>query len=288
MRPINDFKSNDYSQFGEDGIIKEFFFRLTNSGVELNKWACELGAWDGLYLSNSANLVREAHFSAVLIEGNPKRIKDLHRNFPSDNVVKICSFVTPDGETSLDKLLLRTPIPKDFDFLSIDVDGMDYYILESIMCYRPKLICIEINPTIPNVLHFVQPKDSSIKQGASAKAISELAALKDYEIFAATYCNVFLGAKELLQLIDEPIMNLDELVPHGANVQYLFSGYDGTILSNKNTIDLAWHGSFPIEGIQILPKFFRKYSGDYSRFQWYFFKAFLFLKTVRVGKILKR
>ena len=44
----------------------------------------------------------------------------------------------------------------NFDFLSIDVDGCDYYLFESLTKYKPKLICIEYNPTIPNDVEFIQ------------------------------------------------------------------------------------------------------------------------------------
>ena len=267
MKMLSDFKFNVYSQYGEDGIIKEILSRLESSGIALNKWACEFGAWDGLHLSNTARLIVEEGFSAVLIEGDSIRVEELHANFPDDRVRKICSFVSHFGETSLENILSTTDIPADFDFLSIDIDGMDYYILQSLKQYKPKLISIEFNPTIPNAVHFVQAENYSIKQGASAKAIHELATRMDYSVVAGTHCNLFLLNNKFSQVFDLPIPSLDELVPKGKDVTYLFSGYDGTLLSNKSTIRLGWHGDFPISSIQLLPKFLRVFSGDYNRFQ---------------------
>lgn len=48
-----DFKRNDFSQNGEDGIIEELFRRI---GIEA-KTCCEFGAWDGIYLSNCRRLI---------------------------------------------------------------------------------------------------------------------------------------------------------------------------------------------------------------------------------------
>ena len=279
---------NTYSQYGEDGIIQEIFRRLTNSGVLLNGWACEFGAWDGLYLSNTARLITEEGFSAVLIEGDQKRIKDLVKNFPGDNVKKICSFVTHSGETSLENLLSTTAIPKDFDFLSVDIDGMDYYILKSLNFFKPKLICIEFNPSIPNVINFVQPENYRIKQGSSARAISELASSMNYTVVAATRCNLFLLKNEYSQICDVPAQDLDELVPGGQDVTYIFSGYDGTLLSNAPFVSLGWHGRFPISSIQILPKLLRTYSGDYNKLQRFLFRGILFAKNEDRLRLIKR
>lgn len=288
MKALSDFKFNAYSQFGEDGIIKEIFSRLEKSGISLNKWVCEFGAWDGLHLSNTARLIVEEGFSAVLIEGDPDRVKWLSANFPDDRVKKICSFVTHVGETSLEKILSTTNIPPNFDFLSIDIDGMDYYILESLQMYKPKLISIEFNPTIPNMINFVQPENYSLKQGASARAIYELATRMNYSVVAGTHCNLFLLSNEFSQIFDRPLPSLEELVPHGQDVTYLFSGYDGTLLSNKSFIKLGWHGSFPLSSIQLLPKFLRVYSGDYNRLQRYFLRLILFGKSTDKFNLLKR
>ena len=42
-------------------------------------------------------------------------------------------------------------LPNDFDFIIIDVDGIDYWIMADVLVdYKPNLICVEFNPTIPN------------------------------------------------------------------------------------------------------------------------------------------
>ena len=117
------------------------------------------------------------------------------------------------------------------------------------------------------MVHFVQPENYSIKQGASAKAIHELATRMDYSVVAGTHCNLFLLNNKFSQVFDLPIPSLDDVAPNGKDVTYLFSGYDGTLLSNKSTLSLLWHGDFPISSIQLLPKFLRVFSGDYNRFQ---------------------
>lgn len=278
MDALNRYKFDRYSHSGEDGIVQEIFLRLANQSIGLDRYCCEFGAWDGIHLSNTARLIKEQGYRAVLIEGDSWRINELKKNFPGENVTKICSFIQPSGPQSIDNLLRTTTIPTNFDFLSIDIDGMDYYILESMEIYRPKLICIEINPTIPNTVSFVQEKNSSVKHGASALAVLELAEAKGYVLVAATQCNLFLLKQELLAYVLPTKADLDEVFLAGLDVQYIFSGYDGTILSNKSHISLGWHGSLPLEKWQLLPRFLRKYSGDYSSFQRLCFLIFFLWK----------
>jgi len=288
MENLQKFKKNSYSQFGEDGIIQEILKRISTN-VDLNLWCCEFGAWDGLHLSNTARLIKEDNYRAVLIEGDPKRIKDLTCNFPENQIIKVTSFVTTTGNTSLDNILSNTEIPLDFDFLSIDIDGMDYWILKSLISYRPKVICIEFNPTIPNAVSFVQANDQRIKHGSSAKAIESLGRDMDYGIVAATECNLFLVRNDFINFVLPILLPLESLIPLGNDPHYIFSGYDGSVLSNKSEIRLGWHGTFPLATLEILPSYLRRYSGDYGRLQHVLFRIFHFMhRENRTGLLLKK
>lgn len=288
MEPLETFKKNSFSQFGEDGIIREILKRISSQST-LDYWCCEFGAWDGLHLSNTARLIKEDDYSAVLVEGDKARIRDLESNFPESNIVKICSFVTTTGKTSLSNILAKSEIPVDFDFLSIDIDGMDYWILKSLVDFRPKLICIEFNPTIPNELVFIQANNPNVKHGSSAKAIESLGREMGYGVVAATDCNLFLVRSDFLDAVSPSLPTLASLIPAGNDPQYLFSGYDGSVLSNKSSVRLLWHGSFPLSTIEILPDFLRKYSGDYNYLQRFLFRVFHFThRETRVRFLQKK
>ena len=263
--PLKDFSENVYSQYGEDGIVAEALRRLRKY-VELDSWCVEFGAWDGEHLSNTCRLIRDEGFSAVLIEGDSRKARLLAHNFPEENVHTLHRFVHFEGSHSLDSILSGTPIPSDFDFLSIDVDGCDYWILEGLERYLPKVICIEINPTIPNSVDFVQPKNFDVKHGSSAKAIVRLAKSKGYSPVAATNCNLILVRTEFLAYVIEEEQELEELYPNGNDATYLFSGYDGSLLSNKASITLPWHGlKVMLSAIQVMPRYLRIFQGDYGR-----------------------
>jgi hypothetical protein len=69
--------------------------------------------------------------------------------------------------------------------------------LESLICYRPKLICVEFNFSIPNEVDFVQPKDFSVRQGSSAAALVRLAEQMGYALVAVTFGNLLFVRNEL-------------------------------------------------------------------------------------------
>jgi hypothetical protein len=273
---LSTFSKNLNSQFGEDGIIEEVLKRL-NDHTQTDGWCVEFGAWDGKYLSNTYNLIQNKNYKAVLIEGDSGKHEELCKNLPSEDVIKICAFVHFSGDSTLDALLKKTPIPQGFDFLSIDIDGCDYYIWESLELYKPKLICIEFNPTIPNEIEFVQSKDFSIKQGASAKSLTKLATSKGYSIISSTICNVFYIRNDLKDfVIGSSDLDLESIRDDAEFKTYIFSGYDGTIFVGPSPLVMPWHGlTVNYKSIQQLPKPLRTFFTDYSLFQ----KLFFFVYT---------
>jgi hypothetical protein len=144
-----------------------------------------------VFLSNTCNLITNHNYEAILIEADKKKFNELNINFPDKKIIKINKFVNFSGENSLDNILENNSFNKDFDFLSIDIDGCDYWILESLLKFTPKIICIEFNPSIANKVAFIQEKNMKINQGSSAKSIIDLGLKKNYFPIASTDCNLF-------------------------------------------------------------------------------------------------
>ena len=275
---LQKYKSNIFSQSGEDGVIQEILMRI-GSMIELDKWCVEFGAWDGVYLSNTCNLIRNHGYSAVLIEGDVRKAKQLRLNFPQENVYCVRRFINFEGSNTLERVLSSTPLPKDFDFLSIDIDGSDYFIFEGLVDYRPKIVCIEFNPYIPNTVDFVQPKNFLVKQGSSARAINRLAMKKGYVLVATTDGNLIFVRDDLILAIGSMIPNLEDMNVQGNDPQFVFIGFDGTVLSNKAGIPNLHGVDFPIEEIQFLPKYLRIFVGDYGFIRKLAYAMFVLLKS---------
>ena len=281
---LNKFSNRIYSQFGEDGILLEVLNRLGDKN--LDKWCVEFGARDGISDSNTFNLIKNYNYKAVLIEGDKKYFKRLCKNFPQNDVIKINKLVDFSGKNKLDNLLKTTNISKNFDLLSIDIDGCDFYIFEGLSEYKPKIICIEFNHLIPNSVEFVQKKSFDIKQGCSAKSLINLARDKDYNLIASTLTNLFFIDKSYSSLIYDKIISIDDLIDDKDITNYIFSGYDGSLQTSK-PLKLGWHKiEVKNKKIQVLPSYLRNFPDDYSFFQKIFF--LIYREIVNPGRFLKK
>ena len=141
---------NVTSQGGEDGILHQIFEILPPL---YSRWCVEFGAWDGKHLSNTWNLLHNqetTHWSGVLIEADDEKFEALKKNYDGNDHIKCLQrMVDISGQHALDRVLIDSgvSIPKDFDFLCIDVDGADYHIWKHFDHFDPKLVVIEFNRT---------------------------------------------------------------------------------------------------------------------------------------------
>lgn len=276
MSHLSDFAKNKYSQFGEDGIISEILDRLSVH-TRLDKWCVEFGAWDGVHLSNTCALIRDRNYNAVLIEGDEARVESLNKNHPQETVFKIHKMVGLEGENTLDQILSSTNIPKNFDLLSIDIDGCDYWILESLDIFKPKVLVIEYNPTIPNSIEYIQEADFGVRRGCSALSLKLLANLKGFELVAATKTNLIFVDKKYSESVLPGVgeMHIDDIRDDSPWKNYIFSGYDGTIFTSK-PIHLPWHDvTVDSSHIQVIPRVFRIFPEDINPLKkktWFLFR----------------
>ena len=118
-----------YSQNGEEYRLEYIFDHIGTT----NKVFVDIGAWNGEHLSNT-KLFREKGWLGVLIDG--KDYAGIYK-----------SFVTKENILNT---LSKFNIPEEFDLLSIDIDGNDYWILREILTKpRPRVIVSEFNSEFP-------------------------------------------------------------------------------------------------------------------------------------------
>lgn len=254
---LNRYRKNVKSQFGEDGIIAKIFEILPRD--RQNHWSCEFGAWDGKHCSNTYNLLMNVGWRGVLIEANPRKFRDLQVTYKGvDRAVLLNEFVQFSGENTLDQILARHAIPRDFDLLSIDIDGNDYHILASIQVYRPKVIVIEFNPTIPDNIAFIQEADPRWQHGSSLLAITELAKKKDYELICVNAENAFYVDRQYYPLFGIKDNSIAAMKYYREPLQ-VFQLYDGTLVFHgAPSHRMIWY-NLPTDfnRLQILPRFVR-------------------------------
>lgn len=86
--------------------------------------------------------------------------------------------------------------PEQIDLISIDIDGYDYHVWDSLKEYRPRVIIIEYNPSIPNDMVVVNPRSETAFCGSSAAAFVELGRRKGYSLAVVTTTNLIFVAEE--------------------------------------------------------------------------------------------
>jgi hypothetical protein len=272
------FANNVTSQNGEDGILHHLFHVLPPSAAATRRWCVDVGAWDGVHWSNTHSLLtnksQQHCWRGILLEANMEKNRQLHAlHEPLGN---ICLPVTVSGQAnspnSLAVLLKQQQeqqqqlqnnnggsddenfvvIPLDFDFLCIDIDGMDYWVLVDILVhseFRPKVICVEFNPTMPSDLIYIPPSaERESRHGASLAALVELCQQHDYVLVETTLYNAFFVPKLIHQnfLLDlVPDTSIEALHETSMGTS-LYQLYDGT-LKIWGCQKLLWH-RIPVRG----------------------------------------
>lgn len=165
------------------------------------QYCVDIGASDGTSMSNTYSLYSKG-WTGLAVEYDAEKFANLatrYKDFPRVQLAK-CK-VTPGNVLSL---LATNSVPRDFDFLSLDIDGYDYFVLEKLLsCYRPKLICAEINEKIPPPIKFTVKYDSSYVwdedhfYGQSLAQLNGLAEKHKYSLINLHYNNAFLVPSEM-------------------------------------------------------------------------------------------
>lgn len=192
---LYDHRTNVTSQTGEDGVLSAIFDRI---GVK-HSTCVEIGASDGKFISNSWYWINRRNWRACLVEADKTRYHAIAERYAgNENVLHYNRYLGPD--CGIDEVLKETNIPKDFDFLSIDIDGMDYKLWEAMVAYRPSVVVIEVNCTMAPDIDFVQ-QDDTIHFGSSALAMVRLAETKGYKLAAHLVSNCIFVRDDLFEAL---------------------------------------------------------------------------------------
>jgi FkbM family methyltransferase len=209
LQPSFSFKKLSYSQSGED-IIVSFLLDMISKSTQ--KKYLDIGANHPFLLSNTALLYKNGG-SGVLVEPDPFYANLLRKRRPKDRVIQ--SGVHFSGESTADFYIMDSPtlntfskqemlryvnmghelvntlrvdllnvnslleMAGDLDFLNLDIEGLDYAVLEMIdwKKHRPKCVCVE---------SIAYEKD---KEPEKLKNISNLMQDNDYVLYADTFIN---------------------------------------------------------------------------------------------------
>lgn len=176
-----------FSQFGEDGIIQ---YLIQNVKIQ-NKIFIEIGCGN-FEESNTRFLLENNNWKGVIFDKESDHLKFLSSDKGkiikyTHDIIPVMAQIEPDNVNSEIK---KTGLSGDIGLLSIDIDGVDYWVLRSIEIVSPRIIVLEYNSvfgnfysaTIPYSRNFDRMKAhfSGLYFGASLKAFVELLEKKSY------------------------------------------------------------------------------------------------------------
>ncbi len=186
---LNKYEAKHFSQHGEDGIIAEVFRRIGPT----NKTFFEFGA--GIQFENNSIYLLLNGWNGFWIDGDKRYVefnKKHFKKYADDGMLKLSDrFISSKNINDIAKEL---GVPKELDFLSIDIDGNDYYIWKTCEL-RPRLLCIETNPQFNFDSDYVQDETTDFGYpshftGCSLKKMTELSKQKGYALVATDLSGV--------------------------------------------------------------------------------------------------
>ena len=179
---INHYEYKITSQNNEDGIIEHIFSKIPNQ-----KKFVEIGF--NFYEFNSLNLIKNS-WNGKLIDIDSDEclvLNSLLKNFfPNSKVLIDARRVTKENVNDV----VFSSIEDKIDFFSIDIDGNDYWILDSLNLNKINVICCEYNHWLGKNVKKTMPyqPNHNFKNngyyGASLLAISNLLNKKGFDLIA--------------------------------------------------------------------------------------------------------
>ena len=169
------------SQNQEDGMLWSLFQQIGTT----TKTFVELGS--GATGGNAAMLAGEFGWTGLLVEGDQGKVEYAGRRFPRAKAV--CAWITPE---TVNDLLERNGFAGEVDLLSVDVDGVDYWVWQAITVCSARLVMLEYNSmfgadravTVPYDPKFNRRDHRFCYYGASLSAMTQLSATKGYRLVA--------------------------------------------------------------------------------------------------------
>lgn len=141
-----------------------------------NRFGVEFGVEDGIECNMRA-LLKHHKWKGLLMDGS----NESPERFLSKE------FITAEN---IESLFQKYNVPEEFDLLSIDIDGNDYWVWKAIEHFRPRVVIMEYNAHIPPSEAKTIPYNASFQwdktqyYGVSLKALEKLGREKGYTLIA--------------------------------------------------------------------------------------------------------
>jgi len=181
------------SQNEEDGLLLALFKRIGTT----DRRSVEIGC--GMNGGNSGFLVQECGWTGLMVDADRRSVAAARARYAGHAVTVAKHRVSRENA---DSVVTQHGFTGDLDLLSIDIDGMDYWVWEALSACAPRVVVIEYNwlfgaeraVTVPYDAEFqVGARGTRSYRGASLPALVHLGRRKGYRLVATERMNaVFL------------------------------------------------------------------------------------------------
>lgn len=173
--------------FRRIGVTNRWFVEIGVSPLECNTLLLLTRGWRGLWLDAATH-----DLGCVAHHLNDGRLRFIPGAMNRENINEVLRPVTPDAA--------------EIDLFSLDIDGNDYWVWESLEVLRPRVVIIEYNALFPPPVSVAVPynprqtRNGTNHFGASLEALSRLGRRKGYSLAACNTSgvNAFFVRSELV------------------------------------------------------------------------------------------
>jgi hypothetical protein len=194
VRSLADAELRVFSQFGDDGILQHLIRRV--EGVPRS--FVEIGVQD-YRESNTRFLLLHDDWRGLVVEADRDDVAAIRRQDVAWRHDLTVAETFVDAE-NVDALLAQHGFAGELGLLSLDVDGVDYWVWRAIACARPVLVVIEYNGLFGPHRALTVPYDPKFRRheahfsgayyGASLGALARLGAEKGYALVGSNLAGV--------------------------------------------------------------------------------------------------
>tara|TARA_Y100000590_G_scaffold19021_1_gene22538 strand:+ start:5432 stop:6355 length:924 start_codon:yes stop_codon:yes gene_type:complete len=184
IKDLSEVEFQVYSQWGEDGIIDW----LVNKSPDIPKSFLEIGT-ENYKESNTRFLLVNKNWDGFIIEADKSSVKDIksQRIYWKHNLTVENKFIS---QNNINTIIKKNNIPRKLGLLSLDIDGVDYWILKKLSVLEPSIIICEYNSlfgqkkaiTVPYKNNYIRSNEhfSNLFYGASIRAFIDLLKKRNY------------------------------------------------------------------------------------------------------------
>jgi hypothetical protein len=166
---FEDVEFRAYSQFGEDGILLYLFSLLGTTNKKCVE-ICGGGGYD-----NTANLIINHGWKGLFFDGNEQYLHKGREFYARCADTKLWpptlvqAWITAEH---INGLLEKHGYRGEIDLLSLDMDGVDYWVWKAIECISPRVVVLEYNTSLgPEVALTVPYRSTFVTHANNISAV---------------------------------------------------------------------------------------------------------------------